>query len=428
METVTQTNGSPAAIVSLEIDGVKRIRAVHVEPRQTGLTVIAGKNGQGKTSILESIMAALGGDSYRQQVNDGADKGEIKVKLSNGLEVTRTIRADGASTLKVKCLDGSRGSQTLLNNFISGFALNVPSFLSATAREKVKALLDVIGFDPQPYEERIKALETERLAKGREADRVKGHAAELPFFDGVGVALASDEEMRQDIAKVAEHNARIDKAGREVEFAVKERARIESEVEDAKRHLQEAQRNLADSERRCAEASEREEYCKAQFLRLGDRLSDSEAAERMKAVADRNGKVRANQAKQRAQDDAEALAEEYRELDRKVKDERAALTANLEGCKLPYPGLSVSGSVLQWKGRPFDELSESEKLIIAASISKAVNPNCSFVLVDGLERFDTERLAKFAAWCEKKGMQVIGTRVGTGADNEIIIEDGEVKK
>ena len=427
METVRQTNGSPAAIVSLDIDGVKRIRAVHVEPRQTGLTVIAGRNGQGKTSVLESIMAALGGDSYRQQVNDGTDKGEIRIKLSNGLEVARTIKADGASTLKVKCLDGSRGSQTLLNKFISGFALNVPSFMSASAREKVKALLDVIGFDPQPYEERIKTLEAERLAKGREADRVKGHAAELPFHDGVGVTLASDEEMRQDIARVAEHNARFDRALREVEFAAQERARLAEEAEECRRRIAGARKALDEVEDRQSAAEEREEYCKQQWRRMGDRLSDTEAAERMKAVADRNEKVRANQAKHRAQDDAEALAEEYRELDRKVKGERAALAANLEGVRLPYPGLSVSGNVLQWKGRPFDELSESEKLIIATSISKAVNPDCSFVLVDGLERFDTERLAKFAAWCEKQGMQVIGTRVGTGADNEIIIEDGEVK-
>lgn len=35
-------------INQLELENVKRIKAVKVEPTQNGLTVIGGKNGQGK--------------------------------------------------------------------------------------------------------------------------------------------------------------------------------------------------------------------------------------------------------------------------------------------------------------------------------------------------------------------------------------------
>ncbi len=40
-------------INSLELDDVKRIKALKLEPTQNGLTVIGGKNNQGKTSVLD---------------------------------------------------------------------------------------------------------------------------------------------------------------------------------------------------------------------------------------------------------------------------------------------------------------------------------------------------------------------------------------
>lgn len=42
-------------IKSLEIENVKRIKAVTLTPTSTGLTVIGGRNNQGKTSVLDSI-------------------------------------------------------------------------------------------------------------------------------------------------------------------------------------------------------------------------------------------------------------------------------------------------------------------------------------------------------------------------------------
>lgn len=52
-------------INQLEVENVKRIKAVKVEPTANGLTIIGGNNNQGKTSVLDSIAWALGGDRYR---------------------------------------------------------------------------------------------------------------------------------------------------------------------------------------------------------------------------------------------------------------------------------------------------------------------------------------------------------------------------
>ena len=52
-------------INKLEIENVKRIKAVKVEPKANGLTVIGGNNNQGKTSVLDSIAWVLGGNRFR---------------------------------------------------------------------------------------------------------------------------------------------------------------------------------------------------------------------------------------------------------------------------------------------------------------------------------------------------------------------------
>lgn len=63
----------PMKINKLEIENVKRVKAVKIEPNQNGLTIIGGKNNQGKTSVLDSIAWALGGERYKPSQSTGKD-------------------------------------------------------------------------------------------------------------------------------------------------------------------------------------------------------------------------------------------------------------------------------------------------------------------------------------------------------------------
>jgi hypothetical protein len=71
-------------------------------------------------------------------------------------------------------------------------------------------------------------------------------------------------------------------------------------------------------------------------------------------------------------------------------------------------------------------MSGSEQLRVATAIVRATKPQCGFVLVDKLEQMDVQTLAEFGAWAQSEGLQVIGTRVSTGDECTIIIEDGMV--
>ena len=52
-------------INKLEIENVKRVKAVKIEPSLNGLTIVGGNNNQGKTSVLDAIAWALGGNKYK---------------------------------------------------------------------------------------------------------------------------------------------------------------------------------------------------------------------------------------------------------------------------------------------------------------------------------------------------------------------------
>lgn len=127
-------------ITKLEIENVKRVKAVELAPAQNGLTVIGWKNGQGKTSVLDAIAWALGGEKYRP--SDAQREGSVipprlHVELDNGIVVER----DGKnSALKVTDPTGKRAGQALLDEFVERLALDLPRFMAQTGKEKALTL------------------------------------------------------------------------------------------------------------------------------------------------------------------------------------------------------------------------------------------------------------------------------------------------
>ena len=119
-------------ITSFEAENVKRVKAVALEPAQNGLTVIGGRNAQGKTSVLDAISWALGGGRCKptKPKREGAVSDPyLKVELSNGIIVERK----GAnSTLRVLDSEGKKSGQALLDEFLETLALNLPKFLHST--------------------------------------------------------------------------------------------------------------------------------------------------------------------------------------------------------------------------------------------------------------------------------------------------------
>lgn len=417
-------------ISSLEMENVKRVRALALEPTENGLTVIGGRNGQGKTSVLDAIAWALGGDKFRPSMP--AREGsvlppEIRVELSNGIIVERKGKN---SALKVTDPSGGRRGQKLLDEFLEQLALNLPKFMEASDKDKACTLLQIIGVGERLSElERQEAqLYQERLMVGRVADQKQKYAAEMPQYDGVPEDIVSASELirqQQDILARNGENAR--KRARAAEIT-RNRESLESELARIEDKMIELNKVLTQTRKAVEDAKRDEETAQKDALTLHDE-STAELEANIAQIDEINAKVRANLDRAKAVEDARQYTAQYNDLSGKIDQVRGQRRALLDGAELPLPGLGVENGALVYNGQAWDCMSGAERLKVAVAIVRALNPNCGFVLVDKLEQLDTETLRDFGSWLEQENLQVIATRVtSSGDDCTIIIEDGTVKE
>lgn len=412
----------PVKITNLRLENVKRVRAVELSPTENGLTVIGGKNGQGKTSVLDAIAWALGGDKYKPSTPNREGSvlpPELEIRLSNGLLVQRKGKS---SALTVTDETGRRAGQTLLNEFVSTFAIDLPKFLDATDKEKADTLLKIIGVGDElrMLEGKEQLTYNERRYVGQEADRKRKFADEMPWYDGMPEAPVSAGELIQRQQAILLRNAENQKLRGQVEQLNLQKAGLlrqyNSLVEELKR-TEEHLNNVTEQFDRAFNAA----------ANLTDESTEELEAD-IQRVDDINRQVRANLDKQKADEDARIHKAKYDALTDQLEQIREAKKDLLSGAKLPLPGLTVENGVLLYDGKAWDCMSGSEKLIVGASIAAAIKPECGFILLDKLEQMDSETLDQFGAWLREKGLQAIATRVSTGEECTIVIEDGEVEK
>ena len=405
-------------INKLEIENVKRVKAVKMEPSANGLTIIGGNNNNGKTSVLDSIAWALGGNSFRP--SEAAREGSstppyLKIVMSNGLVVERKGKN---SDLKVTDPSGEKAGQQLLDTFVEKLALDLPRFMEAPDAEKASTLLNIIGVGPKLHELEMqeKQIYSERTMTGRIADQKKKYADEQIYYPDAPSEPVSASDLIRQQQEILARNGQRQQWAREYDQILDQLTRTEDRIADIKRQLREleTQRTLLEKQKR--EASKTPAQMKME--------STDELERNIQQVDEINRKVRANLDKDKAEEDAREYARKYDALTDQLATVRKEKRALLDHADLPLPELTVEDGKLLYKGSQWDCMSGSDQLKVATAIVRKLNPNCGFVLMDKLEQMDLKTLKEFGAWLEQEGLQVIATRVSSGDECSIIIEDG----
>lgn len=400
-------------INKFEFENVKRIKAVKVEPTANGLTIIGGNNNQGKTSVLDAIAWALGGDRFRpsQAAREGSViPPNLHIVMSNGLIVERKGKN---GDLKVTDPNGQKGGQQLLNGFIEQLALDLPKFMGASSKEKANILLQIVGVGNKlaELERQEKENYSERLTIGQIADRKKKYAEEQPYYpDAPKEPVAASELIRQQQEILAQNG--------ENQRLRENQHRLEQEAQSIMEQLQALLKRQEENE-------EKLRVARMSALDLHDQ-STEELENNIANIEEINRKVRGNLDKDKAEEDAMEYKRQYDALTaaiNQVRDEKIAL---LDNADLPLPGLSVDDGELIYNGHKWDNMSGSDQLKVATAIVRKLNPDCGFVLLDKLEQMDLNTLEEFGKWLEQEQLQAIATRVSTGEECSIIIEDGYV--
>lgn len=412
-------------INKLEIENVKRVKAVKLEPTANGLTIIGGKNNQGKTSVLDAIAWGLGGNRFRPtdpQRDDSVVPPSLSITMSNGLVVERKGKN---SDLKVIDPEGNRAGQNLLDSFVEELALNLPKFMQQSSKEKAQTLLQITGVGDQLalLERQETEIYNQRHAIGQIADQKQKFANEQPYFPDAPKELVSASELIKQQQSILALNGENQRKRNQLNQITADKHRIHDELyrlDEQIKQLQERKESLFDLYNRTVKDEEI-------AMKTAQQLHDESTAKIEESINDIekiNIKVRANLNKDKAEDDAKEYREQYDTLTSQLDTVRQKKIDLLKNADLPLPGLSVEDGELIYLGKKWDCMSGSDQLKVATAIVRKLKPQCGFVLLDKLEQMDLDTLHEFGQWLDSEGLQAIATRVSTGDECSIIIEDG----
>lgn len=409
-------------IVKLEAQNVKRLQAVEITP-DGNVVVIGGKNGQGKTSVLDSIMYALGGKDVicEKPLRDGEEKGMIRVELDD-LIVIRTFTAAGGGTLTVTNSDGARYSspQAMLDKLVGSLTFDPLGFTRMAPKQQLETLRALVGIDFTALDTERKKLFETRTAVNRIVTQLHGQMQGLPQHEDVPEKELVITELVEELRKAEQHNnqreefLRVEKAGRERMTTI---ARQIADLEDQIKALQAENNKVVETMHQAAEAAKSMTQIDMEPLRA--KLATAEQTNVMiRANAKRN-----EVAARLAESDAEAkqLTAAIESVDTRKQDALAA-------AKFPVSGLSFDERGVLLNGLPFGQASSAEQMRVSVAMGIAMNPTLKVMMIRDGSLLDDDSLRLISEIAKENDYQIWIERVGDGAEVSVVIEDGQIRQ
>lgn len=409
----TNKSSEPVKILCFSAGNFKALKAFYCEPKPEGLTVIGGGNGAGKSSCLDALAFAVGGARHRPSnpKREGAvGDTTLHVDLSNGLTVERKGKN---LSLTVTDREGARHGQELLDALVSQIAIDLPKFYNASAKDKAHMILDTLGIEEKLAElaRREKEKYDTRTMVGREADRKQKAAEDMPWHEDAPDEPVSVADLIRKQQEILSRNGIREEHRRNLEANKNALESVNAELKRLSKHREELVAKIA--------SAESEDFTLESTAEIESQIADFEET---------NRKVAENSERTRRLEEADALSDQRDALTKEIEEIREERLALLKDADFPLDGLSVNDAgELVYNGQPWDCMSGSQQLIVSCAIASRVNPQCRFVLMDKLEQLDLDTLKEFDAWLRTQDLQCIATRVSTGGECTLVIEDGEVK-
>ncbi len=393
-------------IIRLSAENIKRLTAVEITP--TGdLVVIGGRNGQGKTSVLDALWLALGGANKAnpEALRHGAKAGHVTVDLGD-LQVTRTWTAKG-STLTVKGANGATfpSPQKMLDELVGRLSFDPLAFTNMKPKDQVSALVELadLPVDLEVLAEQRAAAYNERTVLGRELRAVEGAAtvAEADLGDaGVVPPARLAEDVREELA------------------AIRTREREQHALMQS---LEEWQAQLENARLRVV-------AIQAELEKVGA-IEDTHALEEELVAAQEWERKEAARADVRARrEQAERLRGYVDELTATIAALDEEREEALAAAKLPIEGLTWDEDGVRYNGVPFVQCSGAERLRVSVAMAMAANPQVRVLRIEDGSLLDTDSLEMLRSMAETEDFQVWIERVGDGSEVGIVIEDGAVAR
>lgn len=412
-------------IVQLRAENVKRLQAVEITP-DGNLVVVSGKNGAGKSSVLDSIWYALGGKEalkgVRKPIRDGEKRAEVSLDLGD-LRVTRSWTADDKTYLRVEAQDGKKFSspQQVLDNIIGRFSFDPLAFVRQAEKEQVATLLDMLNLpvDIPAMDQRRAEVYDHRTEVGRVVVKLEGQLAGMPEPpDDLPASESSGTEVMEAY-----------RAALEVEHAndqVMQRwAEVEGLIDDTRAEIETIKQQLLDKGAELAALIEEQESLLVRVSNLTD-PNPAQYKERLAELELVNAQVR--EARQREAVAAELRVNQaaYHALTHEIDEVDAEKKRVLEAAAMPIDGLGFDDGGVTYQGLPLKQAATSEQLRVGLAIAMALNPTLRVVRISDGSLLDEGGMQLVSEMAAAGDMQVWLERVDSSGGVGVVIEDGHV--
>jgi hypothetical protein len=384
-------------ITRFEAENFKRLKVVTIDPDENTV-VLGGRNAQGKSSVLDGIMAALAGKAGAKQlskpIRDGEKKARVVVELDD-IRVERKWTPSG-STLTVGPKDGAakfNSPQAVLDKLIGALAFDPLAFALADDKAQVDRLIDIIGredFDRIAAERR--AAYDERTSINREVKYLQGQVesrADAKQVEPVDVAALIEE------SRSARERQRLEQRWEHLTAEINRLAIERAEIEKQGLRLPKT-RPLEEIEAALGEA----DHTNREVQRWVDLQAATEALEG-------------------AQASSTARTERIEALDA----EKAALIA---GASLPVEGLGFDEDGVTYNGVPFRQASAAERLKVSVAMAMAMNPDLRVICIRDASLLDDDSKMALVEMAKAHDYQIWYEVVGDPGEIGVVLEDGEV--
>jgi hypothetical protein len=418
-------------IIRFTAENIKKLTTVEICP-EGNVVQITGKNGQGKTSVLDALWWVFtGADKIQSQpIRHGEEKARIEVELGDAgkveLVITRTFTPTN-SYLSVQTADGAKypKPQQFMENLIGSLTLDPLAFMREKPAAQFATLRGLVKLDIDP-EQMDRDSDKDREARtiiNRDAKQKRAVAATIIVPEGLPEAPVDESDLLDQMGKAAETNADI---SRRAANRVNADAKIVADRDTIKQKLEAAEKLQAEAAELAAATDELEGKITAAgdlpaLVDVTDLRTQLDAAKTVNAgIAERDRLQKCNA-------EAEALEAESAALTKAIEDRTAEKLAAIAKADMPVHGLGFADNAVTFNGVPLDQASDAEQLTVSMSIATAFNPKLRVLRVRDGSLLDDDAMKRLAAFADARDMQVWIERVDGSGTVGFIMEDGHIR-
>src|SRR3990167_191494 len=414
-----QDKGEEMKILKLTAENIKRLIAVEITP-DGNLVQITGKNGAGKTSVLDAIWWALAGTKHIQAQPIRKGENKARVRLDLGEIVVERKFTEAGSTLTVESIKGARLSspQTLLDKLLGELSFDPLAFSRMETREQFDELRRISKLD-------VDIDELDALNKGDYAKRTdlnRDSKAKRAQIDGMIIPANTPDELVDEsvlvdeLQKAGEYNAQIEQR----------KANRERIILEAKGQREQAEKLMVEAKALIKAADEYDEKLKS-APELPPPVDTVLLRQNIEKAAIINRSVAALKQKRMLISQVEELENKSTSITEQMCAREQAKADAITRASMPIPDIGFGDGQVIYKNIPFDQASDAEKLRVSLAIAIAANPELRVIRIRDVSLLDDDGLAAIAKMADELDYQVWIERVDGSGKVGVVIEDGMVK-